>query len=225
MLIISEVVLFIVFFSGSALFAQASASERQPYGFRDVHIGMSAAAFKVKHPAPKTKCILGTGQVMGTHPSTPAVTRCDYQESDYDVPVRVSAMLVDGRIALIEVEPPLDTYSCFEGSPPPGNFCEMYLKLMEDMAGSLGPARQMIPAKAGMENFRARRWESDSSVAEFQAHMCGPWDGTDGGWSKVISSILDGDYCAQNDTVSIRQPVMFYVAKESGRTLSSRLAK
>jgi hypothetical protein len=94
---------------------------------------------------------------------------------------------------------------------------------MQDMVGNLGSALPLIPTKAGMENLRARRWESDSSVAEFQAHMCGPWDGTDGGWSKSISEILDGDYCAQDDTVSIRQPVMFYVAKESGRTLLSRL--
>ena len=50
MLTLSKAALFLAFFSGWALLAQASASEAQPFGFRDVYIGMSAAAFEAKHP-------------------------------------------------------------------------------------------------------------------------------------------------------------------------------
>jgi hypothetical protein len=53
--------------------------------------------------------------------------------------------------------------------------------------------------------------------------MCGPWDGTDKGWSKAISEVLERRYCAGGDSLSHRQNIMVYLSKELGRTLLARL--
>jgi hypothetical protein len=135
-------------------------------------------------------------------------------------------------LALIEVEPPADTGGCFE--PPPSNaanstkyfysaLCQSYPPLLRALTDKFGQATRVVSANENLKTFDVQRWESDSSVAEFQDHMCGPWDGTDAGWGKAISEVLVGTYCGSGDILSSRQPVMLYLDKELSRTLATRL--
>ena len=80
---------------------------------------------------------------------------------------------------------------------------------------------RIVSPNENLKDFDVRRWEADSSVAEFQDHMCGPWE--KGGWSKMISEVLEGTYCGRGDDLSARQPVMFYLQKDLSRTLAMRL--
>ncbi|HEV7237426.1 MAG TPA: hypothetical protein VGN15_14655, partial [Ktedonobacteraceae bacterium] len=87
--------------------------------------------------------------------------------------------------------------------------------------GTLGVATTVI--SPDHQELHAQRWENDVSVAEFQNHVCGPWDGSNKGWSKAISEVLEGSYCGKGDTLSARYNAMFYLDKELSRTLAIRL--
>jgi hypothetical protein len=229
--------------------AQSEKSQTEPYGFRDLQLGMSIAEFETKHPAPKVERYgppasplpgqaLCAGPTMGEQKkaledAVKSVVRCDYKETILGIPVRISAMFVDGKLAVIEVAPPVDSSSCFD-PPPPGTSalyfysaaCQKYPPFFQALTEKLGSAT-IIPSSKNdpvhKEQIHALRWQSDVSVAEFQNHMCGPWDGTDNGWSKAISEVLEGRYCGNGDSLSYRQNMMLYLDKELSRTLAMRL--
>jgi hypothetical protein len=224
MITTKRVTLFIVLLCSSALIAQ---TQIEPYGFQDIHLGMSVTEFKAAHPASKqTSCIQGIG---GKPRNT--VVRCDFRKSYANIGLQISTMFVDGKLALIEVQTPFDTPGCFE--PPStaetsalyfySTLCQQYPHLIRDLTSELGPNPPVIPKNE--KNLRVLNWHNDLSVAEFQDHMCGPWDGTDMGWSKAISEILEGSYCGVGDSLSYRQPVMLYLHKELGRKLMMQLAE
>jgi len=216
--------------------AQSESGQNGPNGFHDIHLGMSIAEFKTKHPAPKVEkygppgsplpgqASCG-GQTVGEQKkvledAAKGIVRCGYSETYLNVHLRVSATFIDAKLAVIEVEPPSDTESCFEPSAPP-DACGQYLQFLQMLTGTLGQATRIVSPNENLKDFDVRRWEGDSSVAEFQDHMCGPWE--TGGWSKMISEVLEGTYCGRGDDLSARQPVMFYLQKELSRTLAMRL--
>lgn len=240
----------IVLLNISPLAAQSQQSQTEPHGFHDIQLGMSIAEFKSEHPAPDPKKY---GPLGGADPgqagcsgsrvgqrkkdlenAARGIAWCSYGETYLNVRLQVQTAFVDGKLAVIEVEPPYDTPGCFAPPPPPGKStiaippppCQKdYLPLFLSLTGKLGTATRIVSTNENLRFFDIRRWESDSSVAEFQDHMCGPWDGTDVGWSKAILEILEGTYCKRGDTLSSRQPVMFYLEKELSRTLAARLEK
>jgi hypothetical protein len=227
------------------LFAQAPSAKAEPFGFQDIHLGMPIAEFKAKHPAPKygpqasplpgeALCVAGFGGQPrdSKEDSTTAIVRCDYHELYLSIRLRIGATFVGGRLALIEVKPPSDTNDCFEPPPPAGTSgaylysatCQQYPQLLHDMTDKLGQATPIVSTNENLKTLPVPRWESESSVAELQGHMCGAWDGTDQGWSKAISETLKGTYCGQSDVLSYRLTVMLYVDKQLGQTLITRLA-
>jgi hypothetical protein len=245
LLFIASVVLLYI----SPLAAQSEKSQTEPYGFHDIQLGMSIAEFKAKHRAPKVEkytspsasplpgeatCAGGMKkqQRNDLEVSLGEVTRCDYGEKYPTIPLQVSAMFVEGKLAVIVVEPPSDSAGCFEppalGSPTSQQYfykagCQQYPQLLQALTRNLGPATPIIPVNDNLKDYVVWRWENDSSVAEFEHHMCGPWgDGADGGWGNVISEVLEGTYCGPGDLLNSRQPVMLYVHKELGRTLVKR---
>ena len=156
--------------------------------------------------------------------------RCDYSETYLDIQLRVSTIFVGGKLALIEVEPPTDTVSCFE--PPPAESrqylfysanCKQYQALLHALTDNLGS--RCIPGFYRQTRINVSHWENDSSIAEFEDYMCGPWDGSDRGWSKAVSEVLEGTYCGQSDILDARQPVMLYLDKELSQTLIKHLAE
>lgn len=162
-------------------------------------------------------CISGLGQA----PSK-SIVRCHYLQTDNGIELQVSLIFFDDRLALIEVEPPYDSYSCFE-EPEPTVPCHQYSLVMHDLAANLGPTKSLISTKEAMKKFPAQGWESDAAIAQFQVHMCGAWR-QGAGWSPVVLELLDQSYCGDGDSVSYRQPVMFYVDKKLGRKLADSLA-
>jgi hypothetical protein len=225
--------------------AQSEAGQNGPYGFQDIHLDMSIAEFKTKHPAPKVEkygpsasSLLGEAvcsvwtvgeRKKGLENAAKGIVTCSYGGTYLSVSLRVSAMFVDSKLAVIEVEPPTDTSGCFESAPPTGTsafgsysaFCPPYQSLLRAWTDKLGPAVRIVSPNENLKDFDVRRWEDDSSVAEFQDHMCGPWE--NGGWSKMIFEVLGGTYCGRGDDLSARQPVMFYLHKELSRTFAMRL--
>jgi hypothetical protein len=236
--------LLVVLLYTSTLAAQSSSSQVELYGFQDIHLGMSIAEFKTKHPAPiaerygqpsplpgQALCSAWNGEQQGNNKkdATEEVTRCDYKESFLNIALRVSTIFFGGKVAVIEVEPPYDTPACFEPLTPPGTSspvfgCEQYPSLSRALTDKLGLATHIVSMNENLKDALVLRWENDLSVAEFQAHMCGPW-GTDGGWAKAISEVLEGSYCGHNDSLSYRQSVMLYIHKKLGRTLAIHLLR
>ena len=227
-----------------------SQSQAEPYGFQDLRLGMSIAEFRTNHRAPKVEkygrsgsSLPGeascTGRTVGDQKNDQeeaarGIVRCGYTETYLSVPLRVSVMFLDGKLAVIEVEPPADNEGCLNLSRPARQIQHEFS--MRHLAsnipfygnlsrGKLGSAIPLVSTNESAKNFDVRRWENDSSVAEFQDHMCGPWNGTDEGWSKAISEILEGTYCGRGDSLSFRQTVMFYLHRELSHTLETRLAK
>jgi hypothetical protein len=231
----------------SMLAAQSQSGQVQPYGFQDIHLGMVIAGFKIEHPAPVIEkygpsASPRAGQAACTGPTGSAaekralndakkgIVRCYYTETYLSVPLQVNVIFVDGNLAVIDIIPPGDHSSCFDPAPTGGTAlyfysanCQQYPGLFQALTGTLGPGTALpVPEK---QELHARRWATDISVAEFQNHMCGPWDNTDRGWSKAISEVLAGQYCINGDSLSYRQTIMLYLDKERSRTLAMRFGE
>jgi hypothetical protein len=216
---------------------QSQAGSDSPFIFQDIYLGMSIAEFRTKHPAPKVEkygspaSTLPGQSTCGTRQKSEVeangIESCYYGETYQDIALRISTMFVDGKLALIEVEPPADTYDCFE-LPPGSRPCPQFLALWTFLTNKLGPAA-VIPVDAEhaadrphLAALHAVRWENDVSVAEFQNHTCGPWNGHQG-WSKAISEVLGRRYCVSGDSLDYRQNMMLYLDKALSRTLADRL--
>lgn len=151
-------------------------------------------------------------------PSIPPNSEADRFLARYpqvSIPLDVSVRFFDGKLVMIEIETGFGTAGCFYSQ------CEGYLPLYQVLTENLG-----TPTRVGSEKpvpLYAMRWENDSSVAEFQYYMCGPWDGTDRGWVKAISEILEGHYCGRDDDMNGGRAAMFYLHKELSRALAMRL--
>ena len=241
MTITKSTALFIVLLNTSALVTQSPSTPIEPYGFQDIHLGMSIAEFTTVHPAPKIeknipRVSLLPGQALCVRgilgPPRDGIMRCHYDESYLNIRLRVSTIFVNETLALIEIQPPPDSPSCFEPPPPAGTdlyfykaSCLQYPHLLQDLTGMLGPAIPIFSKDENKKSLQVLRWENDSSLAEFQYHMCGPWDATDSGWAKAISELLEGSYCGSVDSLGYQQPIMLYLHKELSRTLVMRLAE
>jgi len=215
----------LVAFAPTAFAIQAPKSQAEPYGFKGDRLRMSIAEFKTKHPALTNRDCGDEGN---------GVIRCDYSDkmadlslgSGMSIPIGVSSMFIDGKLALIQVKPPNDTYACFDPRETSNGYfdsasCKPYRNFWQTLTGTLGTATTVI--SLDHQELHAQRWENDVSVAEFQNHMCGPWDGSNKGWSKAILEVLEGSYCAKGDNQSARYNAMFYLDKELSRALAIRL--
>jgi hypothetical protein len=244
----SVVALVSLLLGSSPLAAQSQRIQTQPYGFDDIYLGMSLGEFRTKHAAPRgdqsgpstsplpgqATCGAKTRVPQKSDMETRGIEPCYYKQTYLGVPLGITTMFLDGKLAVIEVEPPYDTPSCFEPLPPDAAnsakyfhsaLCKQYPPLLLALTDQLGPATRINSTNENLKNFDVRRWENDSSVAEFQDHMCGPWDGTDGGWASAIMEALEGTYCKRGDNLSARQPVLLYLHKDLSRTMATRLAK
>ena len=240
----------IVLLCVSPFSVQPQSGQTEPFGFHDIQLGMPIAEFKAKHPAPKVEKFGPPGsplpgqascsgwrageQKKDLEDAARGILRCGYSETYLKVSLRVSAIFVDGKLGVIETLPPSDTPACFEPLPSGASnsarsfysaSCQQYPPLLRELTDKLGLVTTIVSTNENLKGFDVRRWETDSSVAEFQDHMCGPWDGTDRGWSLAISEVLEGTYCKRGDTLSSRQPVMLYFHKELSRTLATRMEK
>jgi len=231
--------------------SQSQPSQAEPYGFQDIHLGMSITEFRTKHPAAKfengalaspllagqASCVIGLDSGMREkRPEDLAkgIVECGYgAEPIPGIPLRIDAMFIDGKLAVIYVKTPGDDSGCLD--PPSSgpdlsfylNHCGRYPLLWQFFTDKLGPGTTVVEGKP-QPRYHALRWETDTSVAEFQNHECGPfivWPvGQRGrGWGKAISEVLEGMYCAPGDSLSARQPTMLYLHKELGRALANRL--
>jgi hypothetical protein len=176
--------------------------------------------FKVKHPAPS---VCSASPFGSSRLPVKGISSCGYDDSLLGVTFRVQVFFLEGSLALIEAEP---MGAGFEGGR---GMRQNNPSLVPTLTDGFGPPKQFgrpdlwdvrLPS-----DYFALRWENGSSIAEYQDHMCGPWDtGADRGWGKVIKELLDGSYCSSNDdSVSYRQPVLLYVYKGPGMELKSRL--
>lgn len=217
-------------------------AQPQTFGFHDISLGMSLREFHTKYPAPGRSWAGGnspTGRAVCSENAAARITTCScnmsflrdhflktavdplHHRADREqlINLRITLQFIREKLALIEVEPPFDSGICFNSPSSLG--CDNYPSVFRTLTGNLGMA---VPSMGG-RNLTALRWENNSSVAEFQNYMCGPWDGTNKGWSKAIGEVIDGKYCGPSDSVSARQPVMFYLDKGLGRTLAIQLEK
>lgn len=207
------------------------------YGFQDLRLGTTFAQFKREHPSPRNKgSIFGDAGTKMEETSecsvlSPGVTRCNVDEEGFTFSVQVSALFVDGKLGLIQVEPPMDSAGCFLPRPKGGSAayffdaeCKSFPAFWKLLTENLGnPARVGSPAQDGSYT---KRWESSTAVAQFEFHMCGPWwdaalNGN--GWGIAVSELLAGQFCGQIDSLEYRQPAMLYVDKHLGRILVKRL--
>jgi hypothetical protein len=191
-----------------------------PSGFQDTRLGMSLVEFVAKHPAPAPKYYGERpnplpGQAV-CRSTSPTITKCQFDTSYTQVPLRVITVFVNAQLVMIEVEPPSGSWVCFE--PPPTSDparasylsqCQEYPPLLRALTDTFGSATILVSPKA--QELRAMRWENDSSVAEFQVHLCGPWSRT--GWEGNYQEIVEGKYCGQDDDLTYAQPIMLYFHK------------
>jgi hypothetical protein len=235
----------------------AFAQDTAPFVFQNLRLGMSISEFRAKHPAATdsvsdlssasllrhltgSTCVKGTsGQRLGPI-ETRGVVRCSYKVSLEKVVTTlhmsaysISTIFVDGRLAVIEVEPPTNTNICFERAPAPGSdnyrmfasACDRFRGLLQDISDSVAKAVPVQSVPANPYQLPLLRWDNGSSVAELEAQMCGPWNNADSGWANAVSELLSGSYCGARDSVSSSQPVMLYAHKALGRSLIQQLSK
>ncbi|MFZ0818778.1 MAG: hypothetical protein WAM91_01820 [Candidatus Acidiferrales bacterium] len=227
--------------------AKSQAKQNDAYGFQDIHVGMSVPEFRLKHPAPVvekvgpqaspppgeadcfTELSPGVERKRAENPAK-GIATCSYgSEPIPGIPLRIQALFIDGKLAVIVVETPGDDSACLE-PPPSGPDLSFYLRkcgryqlLWQSFIDKLGPPKTIVEGKPE-PRYHALRWETETSVAEFQNHDCGPWTSDKGPqWGKIISEVLEGIYCGPNDTLNARQPVMLYLNKELSRALTMRL--
>jgi len=241
----------------SFLATSAVAQDASPFAFQNLRLGMSISEFRAKHPAAsgdsgdlssssllrhltQSTCVKGTGGPRLAGEQVRGVVRCTYK-----VPLEkvvtllhlnvysISTIFVDGKLAVIEVEPPMNTNICFERPPAPGSdgfqmfasACDRFRGLLQDITDSVAKAGPVRPVPDNRYQLPLLRWDNGSSVAELEAEMCGPWNNADSGWANAVSELLSGSYCGTSDLVSSSQPVMLYVHKELGRNLVQQLSK
>jgi hypothetical protein len=239
------------------LIATMTAQQATPFAFRDLRLGMPISEFHAKHPGGSNEvsdlssssllrhltqatCVRGTGGPRMAGAETHGVVRCNYK-----VPIEkivslihmnaysVSTIFVDGRLAVIEVEPPTNTNICFERPPTPGSdgfqmfatACDRFRDLLQNITDSVAKAGPVSTVADNRYQLPLLRWDNGRSVAQLEAEMCGPWNNADSGWANAMSELLAGTYCGSLDSVSSSQPVMLYVHKELGRSLVQQLSR
>lgn len=239
----------------SFLTVSAAAQDASPLGFQNLRLGMSISEFRAKHPPAsdgngdlssssllrhltQSTCVRGTSGPRLESEQNHGVVRCTYK-----VPLEkvvsllhmsaysVSTIFVNGKLAVIEVEPPTNTNICFERPPQPGSdgfqmfaaACDRFRGLLKDMTDSVTKAGPVRTVTDNRYQLLLLRWDNGSSVAELEAEMCGPWNNADSGWANAVSEMLSGSYCGPSDSVSSSQPVMLYLHKELGRSLVQQL--
>ena len=116
----------------SPLAARPQTHRVELFRFQDIRLGMSMSDFEAKHPVLKIEkygppasplpgqasCV---GQTVGEHrkdmeDAARGIVRCHYSEAYLAIPLQVSTIFVDEKLAVVEVEPPYDSQGCFE--PP-----------------------------------------------------------------------------------------------------------
>ena|GEM_PF-3620899 len=241
----------------SLLTVTAVAQQASPFVFQNLRLGMPISEFHAKHPGgsnvvsdlssssllrhlTETICVRGTGGPRLAGDEGRGVVRCTYK-----VPLEkvvsllhmsaysISTIFIDGKLAVIEVEPPTNTNICFERPPAPGSdgfqmfaaACDRFRGLLQDITDSVAKAGPVRAVADNRYQLPLLRWDNGSSVAELEAVMCGPWNNADSGWANAVSEVLSGSYCGTPDSVSSSQPVILYVHKEIGRSLVQQLNK
>jgi len=179
------------------LAAQSQSGQAEPYGFKDLRLGMSIAEFKANHPAPPPRETLDTEwQDELKHPGTAACTPrlakgtivCSYVDSSD--PLNVSVTFVDSKLAEIALEDhDTDTAAQFCFSPVSiplskplqrqeySLHCPKLWPLWKSLTGNLGQVKFIASPKnepSSPDPLYAMWWQNDTSVAEFQDHICLP---------------------------------------------------
>lgn len=241
----------------SLLSIPMAAQQASPFVFQDLHLGMQISEFHAKHPGgsnevsdlssssllrhlTQTTCVRGTGGSRLSGEEGRGVVRCNYKVSlEKAVSLLhmnaygISTIFVDGKLAVIEVEPPTNTNICFERPPAPGSdrfqmfatACERFRGLLQNITDSVAKAGPVRTVADNRYQLSLLRWDNGSSVAELETEMCGPWNNADSGWANAVSEVLAGTYCGSSDSVSSSQPVILYVHKQLGRSLIQQLNK
>jgi hypothetical protein len=102
--------------------------------------------------------------------------------------------------------------------------CGQYNNFWQSLKNGLGQPKTIASSRESMKDDPALRWETGTSVAEFEKLMCWPEpeprsSNEDRQWSKAISEMLEGHYCQSGDDLSARQTVMFYLHKDLSRKI------
>ncbi len=230
-----SVIIFLVLLAPSG---QAQNSRTSPYQFNGDHLAMTLAEFRTTH---RTHGIQRAGYDVECHQPKESIMWCYYAaiypsggstqvtrapRPNEGIVLAVSTMFVDSKLALIMVKTPDDNSDCFEAPPAGGSAlyfynaaCLQYPSFWQALTGGLGTPERM--SSTLREGLTALRWENDASVAEFQEHLCWPYEG---GWSKRIPELLEGrSYCGAEDTLSYRETIMLYLHKGLCRSAVWRL--
>lgn len=205
----------------SPLAAQSLTPQAEPYGFDGDRLGMSLADFKTAHE-PLVPCT----------PAQASIVSCAYHMQS-PVWMQVTGLFVDGKLAglWIEARTVAADASCFDDRPlrlmrqpgPEGllfrQVCGPSLDLSQSFVKGLGSSAKTVQSPLFPE-LSISRWETRTSVAEFQAHMCIK-TGPPGAW---FSEVLGGHYCGDGDSKPTNLSFMIYLDKQSIRTAITRLS-
>jgi hypothetical protein len=235
----------------------ATAQQPKPFAFRDLRLGMTLSEFHKMHPSgsdsvsdlstasltrhlTQANCGRGTGETKMSGNENVGVIRCGYK-----VPLEkvvsllhvsaysVSTMFLNGKLAVVEIQPPMNTDMCFERPPEPTSdrfpmflsACDRFRELMQNVKDSVAAVGPVKTVTDNRYQLPLLRWDNGSSVAELQATQCGPWNSTDSGWGQAISEVLAGSYCGPRDSASSSLTMILYVHRELGSALAEQLAK
>jgi hypothetical protein len=203
--------------SRSPVAAQSQTGRPEPYGFNGDRLGMGLAEFQIAHE-PLVGCVpVGLG-----------IVSCGYRMDANTL--ELTGFFVDSKLAGLWISTLKRAVDCFDDKilqllqqPGPQGYllrqmCGPTVNALGSAIEELGSSYKKVPSPHSSE-LHATRWETTTSVAEFQAPMCIK-TGLPGAW---FLEVLEGRYCGDDDKPS-NFYFMIYLDKQAIRTAIARLS-